>query len=222
MARPARHEPRAGQGRDPLPPRRDEPRGDGARRRDDGEVRRGRHPLRRRQGRRPGRPDRPVAGRARAGVPALRLRHRPAARSRPGHPGARRQHRRARHVVGDGHHLHARGPLGHRGGHRQAAPARRQLRPRRGHLHGRDHLHQGRLRPARDRPRRRPRRRPGVREGGGAARLPPQLARPAGRRRRRRPRGGLQPGRPRPGGALGARRPQRHRRRVPCRRPDRS
>ena len=120
LSRPPQRGPRPGQGRHPLPPGRDPGRGQGPGDVDDLEVRRGRHPLRWRQGRRHRRPQAPEA--ARAGEPDAPLRHRDlhpdGARAR--HPRARRQHQRADHGLDHGHGEHAprlHGPGRH---HRQA------------------------------------------------------------------------------------------------------
>ena len=105
LPRAAQHLARARQGRGALPPGRDAVRGDGAGRLDDGQERRDRRALRRRQGRRAGRPARAVDGGARARHAALHQRDRHHHRPGQGHPGARRQHQRAGHGVDDGHLL---------------------------------------------------------------------------------------------------------------------
>ena len=110
MAGPPRHDPGAGQGRHPLPPRRRRRRGEGAGGDDDVQDRDPRPALRRRQGRRAVRPARAVARRARAADPPLHLRDQPAARPRDRHPGARRQHRRPGDGVADGHAVDDPGP----------------------------------------------------------------------------------------------------------------
>ena len=120
LSRPAQPGARSGQGRHPLPPGRQPRRGQGPGDVDDLEVRRGRHPLRRRQGRRHRRSQEAVEEGAGGPDPALLHRDRGPDRAREGHPGPRRQHQRPGHGLDDGHVLHARRLHRPRGGHGQA------------------------------------------------------------------------------------------------------
>jgi hypothetical protein len=133
LPRAAQPEPRPGQGRRALPPRRDARRSDGAERVDDGEMRRGEPALRRCQGRHPRRPEAAVVERTGAHDAPLHKRdrhhHRPAAR----HPRARRQHQRPDHGLDDGHVLDEHRHDRHRCRHRQAAAPGRLAGPREGH-----------------------------------------------------------------------------------------
>ena len=134
-------DPRAGEGRHPLPPDRHARRGQGARDVDDLEVRADGPPVRRRQGRRRLRSEAALRGGARAAHPPLHDRDHQRDRAGEGHPGARRRHRRAGDGVDLRHLLDERRPLGPRGRDRQAARARRLGRPRRRDRAGRPLLH---------------------------------------------------------------------------------
>ena len=109
------------EGRLPLRPRRLAGRVRGARDVDDLQVRARRPAVRRRQGRRPLRPQPALRRRARARDAPLRLGDLPDHRPRPRHPGARHRHRRARDGVVHGHLLAAGGPPGAR----RSSPASR-------------------------------------------------------------------------------------------------
>ena len=143
LPRAAQRCPRPQQGRHPLPPRRD----DRYRARpgdvDDLEMRRGRHPPGRRQGRRDGRPGHPLDQRKRAPVPRLGgpdvAQHRPApGRSRPGC-----RHHPADDGLDDGRILQAGRPVHPRRDHRQTGGRRRLAGPHRSHRLRRD-LHRAR------------------------------------------------------------------------------
>ena len=145
LPRPAQQHPRPVQGRHALPPRGQPRRDEGARVVDDLQERAPRDPVRRRQGRRQGRPAPAQQGRARAHHAAVhrgaRLQHRPRLR----HPRARREHQQPDHGLDDGHvHEHRRrrrSQHGARRRHRQERVVGRQPRPRRGHRPGRRPLH---------------------------------------------------------------------------------
>src|SRR5207247_1186153 len=98
LSHPAQRRARPLQGGDPLPPRRRPRRGTRARRDHDVEDRAHGHPVRRREGRRDGRPEEALQARARATHAALHPTHLHHAGPLPRHPRAGREHQRA----GDG------------------------------------------------------------------------------------------------------------------------
>ena len=141
VSRPVQHHARAGQGRHPLPPRRQPRRSHGARRLDDLEVRRGARPVRRRQGRHRLRPHAHVPPRARGAHAPLRRGDHRRDRTREGRARARRQHQRPGDGVDHGHLQHARRPHLDGGRHRQADRDGRIARTARGDRPRRDDRH---------------------------------------------------------------------------------
>ena len=107
LAHPAQLLARPRQGRHSLSPERERRRDRGPQRRHVDQVRGRQHPLRRRQGRRQGRPVRALARRARTTHSSLRVLDRADDRTGPRHPRARHQHRHPGDELDHGHRVDA-------------------------------------------------------------------------------------------------------------------